>query len=135
MADEVAMDPVRLREHAEVFRDKGVSIIEFTNKLVAALWKHDPSNAGGDEVGKALQSQYFDKADQLMAASRSAGELLVDMADLVVEVAYNGAVTEQRLTEMNDDLVNYDPKVGSQEWSSGDGGNTGSTGYTGTTVA
>jgi hypothetical protein len=72
---------------------------------------HDPSNGGGDEVGRAIGEQYFTNANQLLHAAGVAALLLIDIADLSTTGADNAAQIEIQLEKINRDLSIGDAKL------------------------
>lgn len=111
MADEIRVNPTQLRNAASVLKHDARSMQEYLHDVYNVMSPHDPSNGGGDEVGKALGKQYFTNANQLLHAAGVAALLLIDIADLATTGADNAAQVEITLEKINRDLGVGDAKL------------------------
>lgn len=111
MADQIKVDWVELKHSADILRRDAHSMQDFFYDAYSALKPHDPSNGGGDEVGKAIGGQYFEQANNLLHAGGIAALLLIDIADLATSGANTGAQVERYLEKINRDLSTGDVKL------------------------
>ncbi|HET9656789.1 MAG TPA: hypothetical protein VFP72_15660 [Kineosporiaceae bacterium] len=111
MADQIKVDASQLNANAETLKRDAAAMQDYLYQIYAAIKPHDPSNGGGDEVGKALGEQYFNNANQVLHASGVAALLLIDIANLAASGADNAAQIELLLTKINQDLSIGDAKL------------------------
>lgn len=130
MADQIKVDWVALKHSADILRRDAHSMQDYLYDVYSALKPHDPTNGGGDEVGKALGDSYFANANALLRAGGVAALLLIDIADLATSGANKAADIELHLAKINRDLSTGDVKLPPATSSSGEGvtGGQGSTG-------
>lgn len=111
MAEVIQVDTNQLRYHADILRRDANSMQEYLVQIFNALSPHDPSNGGGDEVGKALGAQYFQNANQLLHVAGIAALVLKDIADLTIAGAEYAGEVEVKLAQLIRDLGVGDPKL------------------------
>lgn len=111
MADQIKVDASQLNANAETLKRDAAAMQDYLYQIYAAIKPHDPTNGGGDEVGKALGEQYFTNANQILHAGGVAALLLVDIANLAASGADNAAQIEIALTKINEDLSVGDAKL------------------------
>ncbi len=109
MADtnNIKLDSHSLEEHARVLRTAGEEIKEFSQRVRSVVMGYDPANGGADSVGNAIDSQYYPVAYNMLDGGDSAGEMLVDLADLTINGARHGANEEAILAKLNDDFISF----------------------------
>jgi hypothetical protein len=111
VADQIKVDATQLKNAADLLKRDATSMQNYLHDIYNAMSPHDPSNGGGDAVGKAIGEQYFTNANQLLHAAGVAAMLLIDIADLSTTGADNAAQIEIYLAKINRDLSVGDAKL------------------------
>lgn len=111
VAEQIKVDSTQLKNAADLLRRDATSMQDYLHDIYSVTSPHDPSNGGGDEVGRAIGEQYFSNANQLLHAAGVAALLLIDIADLSTTGADNAAQIEVHLAKINRDLSVGDAKL------------------------